>query len=46
LRSIGSNTGRLVDTERDFEPLSGMAARAPSRCASARSRRPSARPST
>jgi anaerobic selenocysteine-containing dehydrogenase len=25
VRSIGSNTGRLVDTERDFEPLSGMA---------------------
>ena len=24
MRSIGSNTGRLVDTERDFEPLSGM----------------------
>ena len=21
---IGANTGRLVDTERDFEPISGM----------------------
>jgi hypothetical protein len=25
VRQIGSNTGRLVDTERDFEPISGMA---------------------
>jgi anaerobic selenocysteine-containing dehydrogenase len=24
VRRIGANTGRLVDTERDFEPISGM----------------------
>jgi anaerobic selenocysteine-containing dehydrogenase len=25
VRQIGANTGRLVDTEKDFEPISGMA---------------------